>query len=124
MLLWTVATFLAQIADPPAHRVAGIAANYTEAQAGPYTLPDPLKLASGKPVKDAKAWNAKRRPEIVRLAPVIRLMKMPVQSDVDVVVGLSRQSKRQHRKASAMDGSHGWATHVLPSWGRIVKPLY
>ncbi len=34
---------------------------------GTYTLPDPLVLSNGKPVRDAKAWLNKRRPEIVRL---------------------------------------------------------
>ncbi len=57
----------AQIADYPADSVAGIPVNYTEALVGTYTLPDPLVLASGKPVRDAKTWYDKRRPEIVRL---------------------------------------------------------
>lgn len=47
--------------------VAGIPVNYDEAKAGHYTLPDPLRLANGKPVRDAKTWYAKRRPEIVGL---------------------------------------------------------
>ena len=41
--------------------------NYDEAEAGDYTLPDPLVLSSGDRVTDAKAWFEKRRPEIVRL---------------------------------------------------------
>jgi hypothetical protein len=41
--------------------------NYDEAQAGDYKLPDPLILANGQPVKDAKTWFAERRPEIVKL---------------------------------------------------------
>jgi hypothetical protein len=57
----------AQIADYPADTVAGIPVNYTEALAGSSTLPDPLMLANGKSVRDAKAWYGKRRPEIVRL---------------------------------------------------------
>jgi hypothetical protein len=47
--------------------VAGIVVNYEEAHAGAYTLPDPLILANGKPVRDAQTWYEKRRPEIVRL---------------------------------------------------------
>ncbi|HEV3196297.1 MAG TPA: acetylxylan esterase [Bryobacteraceae bacterium] len=56
-------------AAPAAPRavVAGIPVNYDEALVGTYTLPDPLVLANGKPVRDAKTWNEKRRPEIVRL---------------------------------------------------------
>lgn len=44
--------------------VAGIAVNYDETKVGAYMLPDPLKLNDGKPVRDAKTWHAKRRPEI------------------------------------------------------------
>lgn len=44
--------------------VAGIPVNYDEAKVGEYTLPDPLKLNNGKPVRNAKTWYAKRRPEI------------------------------------------------------------
>ncbi len=56
-----------QIADAPDAEVAGIAVNYTEAKAGSYTLPDPLRLANGKPVKDAKTWARVRQPEIRKL---------------------------------------------------------
>ena len=55
------------IAKPPAAEVAGIPVNYDEAKVGTYTLPDPLTLANGKPVKDAKTWMNQRRPEIVKL---------------------------------------------------------
>jgi hypothetical protein len=67
VLLLLTGAALGQIADAPAAEVAGIPVNYTEALAGKYTLPDPLVLANGKPVKDAKTWMQKRRPEIVRL---------------------------------------------------------
>lgn len=40
--------------------------NYDEAKAGfPGKLPDPLAMKDGTPVRDADAWWAKRRPEIV-----------------------------------------------------------
>jgi hypothetical protein len=47
--------------------IAGIPVNYDEALIGTYTLPDPLVLANGESVRDAKTWYQKRRPEIVRL---------------------------------------------------------
>ncbi len=47
---------------PPA-----IPVNYDEAQVGTYTLPDPLVLANGKRVRDARAWYQQRRPEILKL---------------------------------------------------------
>jgi hypothetical protein len=52
---------------PPPNEVAGIAVNYDETKTGTYTLPDPLMLASGKSVHDAKTWRTQRRPELVRL---------------------------------------------------------
>jgi hypothetical protein len=40
-------------------------ANYDEAKAGPFSkVPDPLVLDNGKPVKTAKVWWSKRRPQI------------------------------------------------------------
>jgi hypothetical protein len=57
----------AQPEKPPASVVAGIPVNYDEALVGTYTLPNPLVLANGFPVRDAKTWNEKRRPEIIRL---------------------------------------------------------
>ncbi len=53
-------------AEPP-KVVAGIPVNYDEALVGNYKLPDPLVMANGKVVKDAKTWTSKRRPEIVKL---------------------------------------------------------
>ena len=52
---------------PPPDVVAGIPVNYDEAKVGTYTLPDPLQLNNGKPVRDAKTWYSKRRPEIVEM---------------------------------------------------------
>src|ERR1035437_6144024 len=66
MILSTCAA-MAQADRPPAAVVAGIPVNYDEAKVGTYTLPDPLLPAGGKPVRDAKTWNDKRRGEIVRL---------------------------------------------------------
>src|SRR5664279_3354470 len=58
---------MAQADKPPAAVVGGIPVNYDEARVGAYTLPDPLLLSNGKPVRDAKTWNEQRRAEIVRL---------------------------------------------------------
>jgi len=56
-----------QTQNAPPKEVAGIPVNYDETKVGTYTLPDPLLLANGKPVRDAKTWSQKRRPELVRL---------------------------------------------------------
>ncbi|HUL54849.1 MAG TPA: acetylxylan esterase [Opitutaceae bacterium] len=41
--------------------------NYDEDKVPPYTLPDPLILQNGQPVRDADTWFKQRRPEILRL---------------------------------------------------------
>lgn len=41
--------------------------NYYEEKVPPYTLPDPLVLADGRPVRDADTWVKLRRPEILKL---------------------------------------------------------
>jgi hypothetical protein len=41
--------------------------NYDEAKVPKFTLPDPLMMADGAPVKSVKAWESKRRPEILEL---------------------------------------------------------
>ena len=51
----------------PPSEVAGIPVNYDEALVGEYTLPALLVMANGKPVRDAKTWTEKRRPEIAKL---------------------------------------------------------
>lgn len=67
----------AQVADAPDEVKAGIPVNYTESRAGTYTLPDPLKLANGEPVLDAKTWFEKRRPEILKLFEDNQYGRMP-----------------------------------------------
>jgi hypothetical protein len=57
----------AQTEKAPPAAVAGIPVNYDESKVGTYTLPDALVLNDGKPVRDAKTWTEKRRPEIVKL---------------------------------------------------------
>ena len=42
-------------------------ANEDESKVPPYTLPDPLVLADGRKVSDARTWTRKRRPELLRL---------------------------------------------------------
>lgn len=45
----------------------GHISNYDESKVGDYTLPDPLVLANGEPVRDARTWFDVRRPELLRL---------------------------------------------------------
>jgi hypothetical protein len=66
-VLFFVSGIAGQTQNAPRSEVAGIPVNYDEARVGTYTLPDLLTLENGKPVRDAKTWYQKRRPEIVRL---------------------------------------------------------
>jgi dienelactone hydrolase len=45
----------------------GHVANYDESKVKPYRLPDPLVMANGSRVSDARAWTTARRPELIRL---------------------------------------------------------
>jgi hypothetical protein len=69
--LLLAAVALAQPAPPakkaPPTEVAGIHVNYDEDKVGALTLPNPLKLANGKPVRDAKTWTEQRRPELLKI---------------------------------------------------------
>ena len=71
MCRWLIAILFCAVAsaqrNAPPSEVAGIPVNYDESKVGTYTLPDPLVLADGKPVRDARTWTEKRRPEVVRL---------------------------------------------------------
>jgi (4-O-methyl)-D-glucuronate---lignin esterase len=67
LLLLSFCLASGQTQNAPPKVVAGIPVNYDEALVGSYTLPDALGLTDGKPVRDAKTWSQKRRPEIVRL---------------------------------------------------------
>src|SRR3954452_17411899 len=41
--------------------------NYDQSKVAAFTLPDPLVMSDGTPVKSADDWLNKRRPEIVKL---------------------------------------------------------
>src|SRR5579872_4940297 len=53
--------------NPIRRAATGHVSNYDESKVGNYTLPDPLVLANGKPVRDAKTWFEVRRPELLKI---------------------------------------------------------
>ena len=65
----------AQVADAPDAKVANIPVNYTEAKVGACVLPDPLKLASGEPVRERQDLGRETPPGIARLLPERDLRK-------------------------------------------------
>jgi len=81
----------------------GHVTNYYEDKVGTYTLPDPLVLANGRPVRDAATWSKQRRPEILKLyeteiygrvpatAPKVRFEV--VERDVPALDGVARRQR-------------------------------
>ncbi len=72
--------------------------NVDEAKAGDYTLPDLLKLQNGQAVATAADWEAKRRPEIMKLLAEYQQGVTPagdIRTSVEVV----------ERDVPAMDGA-------------------
>jgi hypothetical protein len=53
--------------NPLRRAITGHISNYDESKVGHYTLPDPLLLENGQPVRDAKTWFELRRPELLKL---------------------------------------------------------
>jgi hypothetical protein len=66
MLVCTTPLFAQARSDAP-DTIAGIPVNYDEDHVGTYVLPDALTLNNGEPVRDAKTWWKKRRPEVVAI---------------------------------------------------------
>jgi hypothetical protein len=56
---------LPSMSSPQSPARAGI--NYDESRVVPYTLPDPLVRADGRPVRTAEEWRRDRRPELLAL---------------------------------------------------------
>ena len=48
-------------------KATGHVSNYTEEKAPPFTLPDPLVMASGQRITTAEQWTKERRPEILKV---------------------------------------------------------
>jgi hypothetical protein len=57
--------------------------NYDESKAGSYTLPDPLVLANGQPVRNATTWKKLRRPEILHLLETQMFGRTPGKPEIE-----------------------------------------
>ena len=77
--------------------------NYDESKAGGYTLPPLLNLEDGTPVRNARQWKDKRRPEIVKLYQEHVHGKTPVTLPADLTFAVVEQDEKAlggtaHRK--------------------------
>jgi len=77
--------------------VASIPVNYDETKVGTYTLPDLLTAADGRKITTARAWFARRRPELVGLFETQQYGKAPGKPD-----GLAFEI--HEKEAPAFDG--------------------
>jgi hypothetical protein len=66
--------------NPLRRAPTGHVSNYDEAKVGTYTLPDPLVLQNGQPVRDADTWFKQRRPEILKLYETEVYGRVPLQA--------------------------------------------
>lgn len=100
-LLIACGLFLSVKLVAQSNTVAGIPVNYEESETGDYrqTLPDPLVMQNGKPVRSPKEWYKKRRPEIVRLFEENQYGKWPekpkLRYDVQEDTGLDGVAVRK-----------------------------
>lgn len=53
--------------NPIRRAITGHISNYDESKVGNYTLPNPLVLKNGQPVRNAQTWFDVRRPELLKL---------------------------------------------------------
>jgi hypothetical protein len=63
-------------------RITGHVSNYDEKKVPPYTLPDPLVMASGERVDSAAKWFRDRRPEILRFYQTEIYGRVPANAPV------------------------------------------
>jgi alpha-glucosidase len=68
--------------NPLRRAPTGHVSNYDEAKVGTYTLPDPLVLRNGQPVRDADTWFKQRRPELLRLYEAEIYGRVPAHAPV------------------------------------------
>src|SRR6476469_4032224 len=137
LLSLVLAAIVAQQAAPGAPiRTAdktGHVSNYDEAKVKPYTLPDPLVLANGKPVRDAKTWTSERRPEGIRLYEAEIFGRIPkvtpkVAWTVEAASAAAPVSGAIVKKAAGTIGTAAGAPRVnlqivLPAAARKPVPL-
>ena len=110
----------------------GHVSNYDEAKVPPYTLPDPLVMADGRPVRTARMWN-ERRAEIVKLyeteiygrvpANAPRVTWQITETDPSAREGTAVMKRLVGRIGSAPDGPRMNVTLFTPSSVRKPVPV-
>ncbi len=93
--------------------------NYYEGKLVPYTLPDPLVFADGRPVRDADTWFKQRRPEILKGYETEIYGRVPATAPavhyevIDEVEVLDGTALRKHITMHFGDKPDGPTVHVM-----------
>jgi len=93
--------------------------NYYEDKVPPYTLPDPLVLADGRPVRDADTWFMQRRPELMKLYETEIFGRVPATAPpvryevIDEVPVLDGTALRKHIAMHFGTKPEGPTVHVM-----------
>lgn len=82
--------------------------NYYEEKVARYTLPDPLVLADGRPVRDADTWFKQRRPEIFKSYETEIYGRVPATAP--------KVRWEVTRTEPALDGA-AWRKHLVGHFG-------
>jgi hypothetical protein len=95
----------------------GHISNYDESKVAPYTLPDPLTFADGRPVKDGRTWRRERRPEILRMYETEIYGRIPANTpkvtwQVRETNATAREATAVMRKVVGRIGSAGNAPQI------------
>src|SRR6266542_163898 len=110
----------------------GHVSNYDEMKVPPYTLPDPLVMANGRPVRNAEAWKV-RRAEIVKLYETEIYGRVPAnappvtwqitETDPTAREGMAVMKRLVGRVGNVPDGPQLHVTLYTPSSARRPVPL-
>lgn len=107
--------------------------NYDEAKVPAYTLPDPLKMADGRPVQTADQWRKERRAEILRLfeqyvygrtpSKTVRVEWTLVESNPDALGGIAIRKQLVGRFPDFPQGPELDLLVYLPA-GKTPAPVF
>jgi hypothetical protein len=89
-------------------RITGHVSNYDEKKVPPYTLPDPLVMASGERVDSAAKWFRDRRPEILRFYETEIYGRVPANAPVVAWAVTEVVNKAREGTAISWDRSPKW----------------
>jgi hypothetical protein len=111
--------------NPIRRAPTGHVSNYDESKVGTCTLPDPLVLQDGKPVRDAETWFKQRRPELLKLYETEIYGRVPalapkatfkvVETDTNALDGLAVRRLVEIHFSGQPDGSNVHLHVYLPA---------